>query len=209
MFSKFNIAKIFFVVCLISSVVFLSTQFNPNREKIRSFKNIADMTLIMITTDNKELHSLYKRPALNTSKIARMNSKENFFEFNKPYQFYLSEEEVKPTNFLQFIAETDFTFDYYFDKSSDAEANEDSITVSRQDALSLANWLSDKERVSYQIIDNKEVEKACFNIAEKSKDITFFPSNSDIAERICHKTKASSYQDVAEANGHRLNREIN
>jgi hypothetical protein len=133
---------------------------------------------------------------------------DDWFSMNRPYEFYLSVEDLKPNNFSKFIAETDYTFDYLFNNPDGVESSEASVVISRQDAQSFANWLSSKERVSYQIVDNKEIDYACKNFSKSNASMSFWKIKVDKFEKLCQDIAYVETIEKLDSNGFRLIRDV-
>ena len=156
-----SVRNLLIILMLYFSAIGVANKFNPNQIKSVNFKNTAELDFLLVTTEEREFHKLYKRSSTLFLKKETIKEGDDWFSMNRPYEFYLSVEDLKPNNFSKFIAETDYTFDYLFNNPDGVESSEASVVISRQDAQSFANWLSSKERVNYQIVDNKEIDYAC------------------------------------------------
>lgn len=139
-------------------------------------------------------------------KVGKKN--DQILSIYRPYKFYLSNEELKPNSFSEFIAETDYTFDYYFNQLLHPDIAEAPLTISKQDAQLLASWLSDKEQVGYQIVENKEIDLACKDFSKNNSKFDLLQVNSNKFEKICSETSIDTIKQYAQVNGYRLLRDL-
>ena len=186
----------------------IANKFSPNQKKPATYKNTADLNFVLITAEEREFHKLYKRSSTLFLKKETIKEGDDWFSMNRPYEFYLSVEDLKPNNFSKFIAETDYTFDYLFNNPDGVESSEASVVISRQDAQSFANWLSSKERVSYQIVDNKEIDYACKNFSKSNASMSFWKIKVDKFEKLCQDIAYVETIEKLDSNGFRLIRDV-
>ena len=197
-----------FILVIYSAAIWLANQFSPYPKKSSSYTNPLGISFTLVTVDDRGFHMLYKKSPMRFSDANGTQKKNPILPIHRPYKFYLSNEELKPNNFSEFIAETNYTFDYYFNQSPHLDTSEESLSISKQDAESLANWLSDKERVGYQIVENKEVDLACKDFSKNVNDLYFLQINNDKFIKICSENYFDNTKQYAQANGYRLIRDI-
>jgi len=203
-----SVRNLLIILMLYFSAIGVANKFNPNQIKSVNFKNTAELDFLLVTTEEREFHKLYKRSSTLFLKKETIKEGDDWFSMNRPYEFYLSVEDLKPNNFSKFIAETDYTFDYLFNNPDGVESSEASVVISRQDAQSFANWLSSKERVSYQIVDNKEIDYACKNFSKSNASMSFWKIKVDKFEKLCQDIAYVETIEKLDSNGFRLIRDV-
>jgi hypothetical protein len=202
------IRNILIIVVISLTAIWVAQKTNPIIRNPVTYKDRLGISFTLVSPEDRGLHKLYKRTSRYFSKKEIISQSDYVLAMNKPYAFYLSDEELNPNSFSEFIAETDYTFDYYFNQSRHSDDREEPLTISKQDAQLLANWLSDKERVSYQIVDNKEVSYSCKDFSKNGDSLGFLETKSDKFEKICSETSLSSSEKYAQVNSYRLIRDI-
>lgn len=202
-----SLRNFIFILAIYSAAIWLANQFSPFKQKPMSFTNTIGISFTLVSEDDKEFHKLYKRSSMKFSDIESRKKNEQILPIYRPYKFYLSNEELNPNSFSEFIADTDYTFDYYFNQSHHPDIAEESLTISKQDAQSLASWLSDKEQVGYQIVENKEIDSACKDFSKNNK-FDFLQITNEKFEKICSESSVDTIRQYAQANGYRLIRDL-
>ena len=206
MFKSFR--NFLIILMLYFAALGIANKFSPNQKKPATYKNTADLNFVLITAEEREFHKLYKRTSPMFLKKETIKESDDLVSMNRPYEFYLSVEDLKPNSFSKFIAETDYTFDYVFNNSYGIESNETAIIISRQDAQSFANWLSSKERVKYQIVDDNEIDYACKDFSKNIIDKSFWKNNAVKLEKICQDLAFDESTEKSDLNRFRLIRDI-
>ena len=203
-----SLRNFIYILVIYSAAIWLANQFSPYQQKTTSYTNPSGISFTLVTVDDKEFHKLYKRSSMKFSDIESRKKNDQILSIYRPYKFYLSNEELKPNSFSEFIAETDYTFDYYFNQLHHSDIAEEPLTISKQDAQSLASWLSDKEQVGYQIVESKEIDLACKDFSKNNNKFYFLQVNNDKFEKICSESYIDSTKQYAQANSYRLIRDI-
>jgi hypothetical protein len=202
-----SIRSILIILVVSITAMWVIKKISPIPRNPDFFKNRFGISFTLVVYEDRELHKLYKRASINFLKNETSVHNDHVLSMKKPNAFYLSNEELKPDSFSEFIAETDYTFDYYFNQSRYSNDKEETLTISRQDAQSLANWLSDKERVSYQIVDSREFDYACkYFLQDLVTGVLVI--YSDKLERICLQTSVDNLEKYAQSDGFRLIRDV-
>lgn len=203
-----SLRNFIFILAIYFAAIWLANQFSPFKQKPMSFTNTIGISFTLVSVDDKEFHKLYKRSSIKFSDIEWKKKNNQILPIYRPYKFYLSNEELNPNSFSEFIAETDYTFDYYFNQLNHPDIAEEPLTISKQDAQSLASWLSHKEQVGYQILENREVDLACKDFSKNNSKFDLLQVNSNKFENICSETSIDTIKQYAQVNGYRLLRDL-
>ena len=198
---------IIFVAFLIAGAIAKVTNLFPTSQLL--FKNSVGMPFYIVNSDNKELHKLYKNSAIKFSKEESKSHYGRALSLPRPYEFYVSQDDLTIVDFAEFISATNYTPDYFFSSPNPSEAKDSTPIISYQDAQVLANWLMNKERVNYQIIGSEELERACRETLERTYLPFALSGGGENFEMLCHTAHAVSSDVDGLANGFRLIRDVN